>query len=129
MLNVFLQNKSLKFQWIHRLLNSETGHFWQIQLHNTVKLPFAEVLSFNLCPTGWHKIVKNIKSVPLFWRNVLQLWYSTNYVSAARGTPEPGRILQLPLCFNSAFPSIRNDIVDVYEQLKNLGVVTIEQFL
>ena len=129
MLNVFLQNKSLKFQWIHRLLNGETGHFWQIQLHNTVKLPIVEVLKFNLCPSGWHKLVKNIKSIPPFWRDVLRLWYSTNYVSGARRTPEPSRILQMPLCFNSAFSYHRTDIMDVYEQLKALGVITFEQFL
>ena len=64
MLNVFLQNKSLKFQWLHRLLNGETGHFWQIQLHNTFKVPIVEALQFNLCPSGWHKMIKNIKSTP-----------------------------------------------------------------
>ena len=64
MLNMFLQNKSLKFQWLHRLLNGETGHFWQIQLHNTFKVLIVEALQFNLCPSGWHKMIKNIKSTP-----------------------------------------------------------------
>ena len=129
MLNVFLQNKSLKFQWLHRLLNGETGHFWQIQLHNTFKVPIVEALQFNLCPSGWHKTIKNINSIPPFWRDVLRLWYSTNYVSGARRTLDPSRTLQMPLCFNSAFSSHRNDIVVVYEQLKTLEVFTIEQFL
>ena len=52
-----------------------------------------------------------------------------NYVSGARRTLDPSHILQMPLCFNSAFSSHRNDIMDVYEQLKTLDVFTIEQFL
>ena len=63
-LNVFMQNKSLKFQWIHRLLNEETGNFWQLQLHNNVKIPFTEMLNFNLSPMGWQKLFKNVLAIP-----------------------------------------------------------------
>ena len=129
MLNVFLQNKSLKFQWLHRSLNGGTGHFWQIQLHNTFKLWMVEALQFNLCPSGWHKVIKNIKSVPPFWGTYLG--YGTQRITSREPGKHrnPSRILQMPLCFNSAFSSHRNDIMDVYEQLKALGVFTIEQFL
>ena len=129
MLNVFLQNKSLKFQWLHRALNTETEHFWQIQLHNVVKIPVRELLNCNLNSVGWRNLFKNTKAISPFWEDVLKLWYSTNFIPGTRKTLDASRILQMPLCFNSAVTWNRDDIMEVYEQLNALEVTTIEQFL
>ena len=86
MLNVFLQENSLKFVWLQCLLSDPPLMFWQHQVLQCFTIPVHLLLQFNLTRNAWKKFLVQGKSLPIFgvkhWMNGLQLGTSLvqNYI-------------------------------------------------
>ena len=129
MLNIFLQERSLKFIWIQHLLNEDSDSFWKAQVSQCFIMPINIILEFNITAQKLPAFIKAGSILPPFWVSLLQIWFTTRYINSSNLNPTPNELLQKPVCFNSVYaysmPSMRN----IYNHLKNLGVITLQQFL
>ena len=133
MLNVVYQNYSLKFIWLHRLLNTNMQLcFWQFQIHEALAVPIEDFLQFNLGKTSLTVCLKDSKLLPEFWCSLFRLWFQVPYVSPKNLQASASDILQLPVCFNTltSFHSLKWGVMlEYYHELQSMGIFTIEQFL
>ena len=107
MLNVVYQNYSLKFIWLHRLLNTNMQlGFWQFQIRKALTVPIEDFLQFNLGKTSLTVCLKDGKLLPEFGCSLFRLWFQVRYVSPKNLQASASDILQLPVCFNSHLISI-----------------------
>ena len=130
MLNVIYQNYSLKFIWLHRLLNTNMQMgFWQLQVRQALAVPLEDFLQFNL---SLKVCLREGKSLPEFWCSLFRLWFQVRFVSPKDLQVSPSDVLQLPVCFNAATSfqfRPRAVMIEYYQELKGLGIFSIEDFL
>ena len=130
MLNVRLQEKSLKLIWIHRLLDdTQQLCFWQAQVRSAFRLPLLQILQFNLHPSRLQAFLHPGAVLPKFWKIVFNHWFRARYVSKSNLNARASDILQLPVCYNSVMQYKMEKMDAIFAELNELGIVTVDQFL
>ena len=82
MVNIVIQNMSLKFVWLNRLLSESVNcQFWGMYLFHSFIIPFHEALDCNIHPDNFMWLCKPSTSLPWFWKDVFTKWYRHFYVS------------------------------------------------
>ena len=66
MLNVYIQEFSLKFVWLKRLIDGDSIFFWQHQLCNCFKLPIDVILRLNIVKTRIKSLIQDNHTLPVF---------------------------------------------------------------
>ena len=98
MLNVYWQECSLKFVWLHRAIQCpDNPSLWQDYIVNAFVIPFHLFFQLNL---NGRKIKAFVKKGPLppFWRSVLLLWFKNKFISPRNLQPNVSELLQRPVC-------------------------------
>ena len=109
------QDHSLKLKWINRLLTDETP-FWSSHIANCFVLPVSQIFSFNCTFTLMCQLLKPRVKVPLFWKDVFQLWCMYNF------TTQP----EIP---GNQHVSVHSKNLGVYKELCKRNIVTVKDFL
>ena len=80
-------------------------------------------MRFN-CRYGlFKKLIKSGSSLPVIWQEIFELWCKNHYQV---NVTEPGKQV---LMFNSRVRSAVVSDVSLYNKLKDIGVVTVDDFL
>ena len=135
MLNVFLQEKSLKLVWLNRFLSCTSPMtFTQYYLFTCTRITTLDFLRCNLSRRHYRRLFKY--SVPVFLLNVLDVWFERKYVPPNPSMEDDSTIpllLNSLFCFNEAIGGISlldfqmelylfladNNLYLVHEVLKN----------
>ena len=128
MLNVYLQDKSLKFIWLQRILTQPPTCFWQIQVLNCFTVPLAHLLQFNITHHKLSYFLKPSCNIPPFWSLLLKMWFSLRYIPSTNST-KTNEILQRGVCFNSVYRYKHSRMMEWYHHLLSIDVFTIRDFL
>ena len=116
------QDHSLKIKWVNRLLTDEHS-YWSSHIANCFALPVSQVFSFNCTFTLMCKLLKPRVKLPLFWKDVLQIWCMYNFTS------EPDSPGDQFIMFNSCVHSARSKNITVHKELFQRNIVTVKDFL
>ena len=129
MLNVFVQECSLKFPWLQRAMeNPQTPDLWQYFITNAFVVPFHLFLQFNIHHRKIPAFVKKGQLRP-FWMSVLQLWFKRRYISSKIMEPDASELLQMPVCYQSCLAISMHTMHKVYAALTRFNIFTLEDFL
>ena len=129
MLNVFNQEKSLKFVWLQRLLKDPPSYFWQMQALNCFILPVKFFLTCNITSRRVYQFIKKDHFLPPFWCLLLGQWFDTRYINAQTTKGFESDLLQRPVCFNSVYRFNVETMLQKYHHLQSLSLVTLADFL
>ena len=81
MLNIALQERSLKFIWLQRLIHGDKNLFWRHQVIDCFKLPIEQVLQLNAHVRGWKALVKKGHVLPEFWKSIFTEWFRCRHIN------------------------------------------------
>ena len=122
MLNVFFQNRSLKYKWLHVLLQDHViKPFWIQYLEGVLLIRVKDFLRCNIHYSRVPCLFRDYDSVPLFWKLLFKDWFIQQYVSRPSFVKSPND--DRGLYFNSAL-SFHLDF-ERYWWLNSLGAFTI----
>ena len=132
MVNVAVQNQSLKFAWFNRLFSESVNiSFWVTYLYNSFIIPLPDVLNCNIHPTAFSLLFKPGVHLPSFWRDVFGKWFRQFYVSIDCNPPNDQRkIAVLPVIFNSGIvvPQVWLS-PDIHYFLQQNDILTLDKFV
>ena len=132
MVNIHIQNRSLKFAWFNRML-SDTTHvqFWSAHLTHCFVIPLCDVLNCNLHPNQLQAVQRQGTVLPPFWIDVFTSWFKQCFISVDCDTCESkARVLALPVVFNTEMTM--NHVWDspqLHATLKEHDVLLMKPFL
>ena len=130
MINIFIQNKALKFSWFNRLLSDTVNlQFWAIHLSYCFILPLSDVLNCNIHHRELNVLLQ--QKLPCFWQDVFIQWFKQFFVSPNCTTvEEKEKVLSVPVVFNSEM-AVGNSWKQpqLYELLQEHGVLLLKPFL
>ena len=122
MYSVVRQNCSLKLKWISRLLHTQ-DEFWKCYLVNCFHFPVNVFLKFNMHKRRIHRLLKDDVILPVFWLDVLNIWFDTNFCYAKDCTAE------VFLAFNSVIPSSCVFNVKLMQAYHARNIFSVQDFL
>ena len=105
MVNIFVQNLSLKFAWFNRLLSDTVNiQFWSVHLHHCFVIPLCDVLICDLKHKDLSVLFRpGVNSLPPFWMDVFVKWFQHFFVLKDCITDmDRSRALSLPIIYKSA---------------------------
>ena len=130
MINISIQNKTLKFSWFNRLFSDTVNiQFWAIHLSHCFILPLPDVLNCNI---HYHELeVLLQQKLPCFWKDVFTQWFKQFFISPGCAAVEgKERVLSIPVVFNSEMAvGMGWKQPQLYELLKDQGVLLLKPFL
>ena len=130
MINIFIQNKALKFAWFNRLLSDTANvQFWTAHLSHCFILPLSDVLNCNIHYQELDVLLQ--QKLPCFWADVFTQWFKQFFISPGCTTDEDKtRVLSLPVVFNSEMAVGTGWIhPQLHELLQEQGVLLLKPFL
>ena len=130
MLNVFLQEKSIKFKWLQRLVEEDQfPSYWKCHVRECFDIDIKTMLHLNLSPAAWRKMLKENKILPVFWYSIFDAWFKFRFISGRNLDVDKSELLQTPIWCNSAIPlwSLRSQ--ECRDALEDLNIVRVEDFI
>ena len=129
MLSVHYQCQALQFQWLSKTLrNSNEKAVWEHYLRSCILIPLEEFLCCNFFAKSFHKLIRNIKSIPFFWLRLLHVWFKESYVRiAVINDMLNDKMISKGILFNSTCKKVSLDDAGCYKWLKDFGCFTFEE--
>ena len=132
MVNVYVQEQSLKFAWFNRMLSDTANvQFWSIHLTHCFVIPLCDVLICNLHPSRLSAVQRFATILHHFWVDVFTAWFKHFFIPLGSESEETKtRVLALPVLFNSEIILARVwDSPLLHETLKEHDVLLLKPFL
>ena len=132
MLNVYIQEQSLKLSWMNRFLcDTSCITYTQNYLFSSSIIPFPDFMKGNLAPKNFCVLLTN-KPPPPFIHDILHIWFTNMYVP--RNCTDPSKrdvVLNSLFCFNEGFDKVFNFTThkELYYFLSENGILTVSQVI
>ena len=129
MLSVYLQEKSLKFRWLQRLVQDDNNCFWKFHVLSCLDIDVKLMLSMNLTRCTWRRFIKKDAVLPTFWKDVFNLWFSTTTIRPFKTEPDPSELLQRHIWHCMGLNQTTVCSKDCLKELEQMGILTVEDFI
>ena len=102
MLDIRLQNKSLKLRWVDRLLSDRVEiSFGSVYVMDAFVIPIIDLLRCNIHPRRFKKLLR--VPLPPVWMEIFETWFEYQYIPADCSDPaKTTDLLNSLLCFNES---------------------------
>ena len=126
MIDVFLQEKSLKFKWIQRLLDPAGNFLWKSHVSSCFSIDISVMLQMNLRHRGWRKLLKPNAVLPKFWQDSFHAWFATTFVNPRDLQPDFSDLLQKHV-WDCAVTKRLN--LTCLKALQDMNIVMVQDFI
>ena len=128
MINICIQNDSLKFAWLNRLLSESVNmQFWSVFLCTQFCIPINEFLKCNLTSANYFRLVKPGASIPAFWDDVFCKWFDYFHIDRDCSLTDVSHLKIMPISYNDILPLSFHG--KLHEFVMENNIICLEDFI